>query len=96
MSDKETICAKVEPPLKEQIDQYAEDHGMKRSPAMRDLMKTGLDGGQGRRYLLTTPLLLFGTFVLGTAVEPGTTSEFLFITAALAFVTAVGLEVWNR
>lgn len=43
MRDKETICTKVEPPLKERVDQYAEDHGMKRSPAMRDLMKDSLD-----------------------------------------------------
>lgn len=43
MSDKVTICTKVEPPLKEQVDEYAEQHGLKRSPAMRDLIKDGLD-----------------------------------------------------
>jgi len=58
MSDKVTVCAKVEPPLKEQVDQYGEEHELKRSPAIRDLLKKGLEDSEDETSKTTFPAFL--------------------------------------
>lgn len=57
MSDKITVSAKVEKPLAERVDDYAGEHEMKRSAAIRDLLHSGLDVEQNP-HTISTPILL--------------------------------------
>jgi hypothetical protein len=59
MSNKITLSAKVEQPLADRVEEYAEEHGLKRSPAIRDLLTAGLDAeDRPEGFYVTRPALI--------------------------------------
>lgn len=91
MSDKETICTKVEPPLKERVDQYAEDHEMKRSPAMRDLIKDGLD--DDNQPTITPTAYIAGLGIAAAAAGLLDASQTVGVGGIVIFAAAVIYQV---
>lgn len=81
----------------EQIEQ-ARQGGEKRSAAIRRLLRDALDedGEKGATVTSTTLLAVFGAILLGIAMEPVASTEFLVAVAGLAFGAAALLERMDR
>jgi len=99
MSDKITLSAKVEQPLADQVDQYAEEHGLKRSPAIRDLLKDGLEGTEKEepetRFSVPLPVVIawWGSIVAAAGLLESTPT--MGMGGIAIFIVALGYyKLW--
>ena len=80
----------------ERIDQ-AREGGEKRSAAIRRLLRDALDSDDDTPTITPTTLLtVFGAILLGVAMEPIASSEFLVTVAGIAFVGAAVIGRTDR
>ena len=93
MSDKVAITSKVEPTLKEEIDEYADERELKRSPAIRDLVKEGLAGQEDTPFQIPFSLYMAWIGTLAAAAGLLEASEIVGIGGAVLFAAAVAYHV---
>ena len=93
MSDKVAVSSKVEPTLKDEIDDYADEHEMKRSPAIRDLVKEGLAAQEDTPFQIPFSLYMAWIGTLAAAAGLLEASEIVGIAGAVLFLGAVAYHV---
>jgi len=93
MSDKVAITSKVEPTLKEEIDEYADERELKRSPAIRDLVKEGLAAQEDTPFQIPFSLYMAWIGTLAAAAGLLEASEIVGIGGAVLFAAAVAYHV---
>ena len=93
MSNKVAVSSKVEPTLKDEIDDYADEHEMKRSPAIRDLVKEGLAAQEDTPFRVPLSLYLAWLGTLAAAAGLLEASEIVGIGGAVLFALALAYHV---
>ena len=89
MSDKVAVSSKVEPTLKDEIDEYANEHEMKRSPAIRDLVKEGLAAEDDTPFRIPLSMYLAWLGTLAAAAGLLDANEIVGIGGAVLFAAAI-------
>jgi len=90
MSDKVVVSTKVEKPLKEQFDEYAEDNEMKKSAILRDFIKeTVEDGEKSKSTSLPFPIYVAWLGSIAFAAGAFSASDTIAIGGGLIFVTSL-------
>ena len=93
MSDKVAVSSKVEPTLKDEIDEYANEHEMKRSPAIRDLVKEGLAAEDDTPFRIPLSMYLAWLGTLAAAAGLLDANEIVGIGGAVLFAAAIAYHV---
>ena len=95
MSDRKTVCSKMELPIVEKLDEYVDQRETNRSTAVRELVRDGLEDRDQSEELTNGQLLFILTaFILGVGIEPQAPPLY-FVGAAIA-VFLGGMYLDNR
>jgi len=97
MGDKIPVTAKVEEPLADRLDQWADEHGMTRSAAVRDIVKERIEGTEDETAKTSFPavlsvylawlgsLMAAVTFLESTSVTFGYAGTVIFVTGLIYY-----------
>lgn len=98
MSDKVVVSAKVEKPLREDLEQYCEDKGRGKSAAVRDFVKQGIEHDEMEQngvYVTYPAIAAVAGFFLIAATWMNAIDAAGFLGVALV-AGAVGYDLWQR